>query len=441
MNKEEKRKYGFYLEPHVYSVIKNDNLLMKDLLGNNFYSFSKDKEIVEFVNKLKENNNIFIFDIDKQSTGIRDFINLCRKNFIGDYLDITDSHEMPYNFYPEICIKEEMNRINGIKKTEQIEESEALRVMGPSLGRDIKNHLFNINIYLNSSCSQNCSFCSEAYKQIPLCSKYVGDNEISFEQIKVLLDPVGNRPVKVKLNGGNLFLNKDILPILEYMKMKTSFLVSCSLHYMNFLQVEDKLSLLGDKLSLLGDNIVLRLLLPLLKFDQELFDLIYTKCKNLSCRVIYEIIITDENDFTLYNELLQKLDGEEVRMLPLYISGNSFFMDNMATTKEMIHERQFQRRFLDQNQTINLNYWGNVTVDPSGNMYTSFLTPSKFNFQEHTLYDLVYNEITEQQGDWFLTRNNAENCSDCVYANFCSPISNYEKAIKRNNICTLNITE
>ncbi|MBE9468407.1 MAG: hypothetical protein IMY72_08845 [Bacteroidetes bacterium] len=52
------------------------------------------------------------------------------------------------------------------------------------------------------------------------------------------------------------------------------------------------------------------------------------------------------------------------------------------------------------------------------------------------LYDAVYREMNIGK-NWFKLRTNTKPCCNCLYNTLCPPISNYEYALGKYNLCNV----
>lgn len=76
--------------------------------------------------------------------------------------------------------------------------------------RWIGGYMYSIKIEINEECTLNCKMC------------YVKDsgNELSFEQIKKLLDQIKNYKIRLEIMGGEPLIRSDITNIISYAKAK-----------------------------------------------------------------------------------------------------------------------------------------------------------------------------------------------------------------------------
>jgi len=93
------------------------------------------------------------------------------------------------------------------------------------------------------------------------------------------------------------------------------------------------------------------------------------------------------------------------------------------------------KRELFAKKELNTNFFGKLTIFPDGNIYSN---PNErpLGTIKDSLYEMLYKELTEGYA-WMLTRDQKEPCTKCRFKFLCPPISNYEFAIGKFNLCHL----
>ncbi len=83
---------------------------------------------------------------------------------------------------------------------------------------------------------------------------------------------------------------------------------------------------------------------------------------------------------------------------------------------------------------INLNNFGKLIILTNGDILSNINGKPLGNFHESSIKDAIYNELQTEES-WRLTKNKVKVCKDCIYNQLCPPISNYELAIGKYNLC------
>lgn len=109
----------------------------------------------------------------------------------------------------------------------------------------------------------------------------------------------------------------------------------------------------------------------------------------------------------------------------------SFFSD-----LEDILAVPIDRKTIFRHKVLNDNFFGKLTVFPSGEVFANVNCPALGNIQESSLKELVYKELTEQDV-WLRVRSKEKPCKQCINKDLCPSISNYELVIGKNNLCNI----
>lgn len=86
------------------------------------------------------------------------------------------------------------------------------------------------------------------------------------------------------------------------------------------------------------------------------------------------------------------------------------------------------RKTIFRHRTLNDNFFGKLTIYPSGEVYANVNCSVLGNIQDSSLKELLYKEITEGNA-WLRIRGNEKPCNQCVNRDLCPSISNYELVI------------
>jgi pseudo-rSAM protein len=62
------------------------------------------------------------------------------------------------------------------------------------------------------------------------------------------------------------------------------------------------------------------------------------------------------------------------------------------------------------------------------------------SISKDSIDDIVRTELQNSKS-WFKLRNNIKSCKVCLFKNFCPPLSNIEKVMKKNDLCLINKKE
>ena len=202
----------FALKSHVYVEFKENNILLYDTKGG-FYIETKNKDAISLIKQLYEPKNLGVTLLSKEiqlSSDIRVFVNEILERQMGDLMDVERFPNKPVRLIPILNLQKDVDRL---KKNEE---------NYPLIGKNAKNYLLELNIFLNNFCSLNCSYCDKYYKQIKCCTTYNVNNELTFEEIEDIFKQIEFSTVgKVNILGGDIFKYQyinDLQPIFYSFK-------------------------------------------------------------------------------------------------------------------------------------------------------------------------------------------------------------------------------
>jgi pseudo-rSAM protein len=83
---------------------------------------------------------------------------------------------------------------------------------------------------------------------------------------------------------------------------------------------------------------------------------------------------------------------------------------------------------------VNPFHFGTLTVLSNGSIYANVNTQRLGSLNGGSLHDVVYKEMYRGKS-WRRIRKKVEPCKFCTFDALCPPLSNYEYALGRNNLC------
>jgi len=105
-------------------------------------------------------------------------------------------------------------------------------------------------------------------------------------------------------------------------------------------------------------------------------------------------------------------------------------------TRKEIESLKPEQRKIDGNSKINMDNFGKLTILPNGDVHANVMTSSLGNLGKQSIYECIFNEMKNGK-NWFRLRKHVMPCKRCVFELLCPPLSNYNRALKRNNMCVI----
>ncbi|MBN1251561.1 MAG: TIGR04150 pseudo-rSAM protein [Bacteroidales bacterium] len=344
-----------------------------------------------------------VFENDIKVSTISDFIENCKKIFIGDIVKKEWSTEKPLQFVPA-------QYLTDFKITED------------NLGDNITENITDLFFYLDSQSISNTQF--------PFCDRNTAVNKIlpDFPFIGLVLQLLKSNKLNVHLIGLSDFLNEDRQIFLNQLARFDNFSIIIYQNYKNREIDKELLSIITEinaELVISVDS----------GFD---FEILKEKAKNLQCtnlKYSCEFEIISEDDFEKCETFISELEIQKYKTHPFYNNSNiNFFEKNIFLSKEDIIEAKPTQKEIFARKTINQLNFGKLYILPDGSVYSNLNAPRLGKMNIHNLEELILKEIYGQK-NWFKLRKNVKPCKSCIYNSLCPPISNYEYAIGKFNLC------
>lgn len=126
-----------------------------------------------------------------------------------------------------------------------------------------------------------------------------------------------------------------------------------------------------------------------------------------------------------------------IKILPYYNGKNlDFFREYIYPDLQDLIAEPVGRKAIFRHKVLNDNFFGKLTILPSGDVYSNVNCAPVGNIKSSSLKELVFKELTDSKA-WLKVRNQETPCSGCLNRDLCPPLSNYEWVIGKPNLCHL----
>lgn len=405
------------IESTVFIEASNDIVLFynsidgKKVLSNN-------KEIYLFFRNIDKLTHIYtINDHELNSDSFKELIESLEKNSMGRI--IINSKTPPVQFYP-------MPKVNVLTEA-GINDSESDKCL---------KYLNELSIYLDTFHPSAPSVFSYACKQT-LCH-YQSKSIKETMDIGFLLDVLSNIADLKFLNKLNI-LGGDIINIFETKKIRDSLTtlsqrIEVNLHFNYFASMNiEKANKIHHEIKHLKFKYCIA---SHLKNE----DIENIKKLSLHDYVDFICLCENANDVLFYEELFFESKAN-FQLIPIYNGCNyNFFYENVFLDLEDIMAININQVEVQKNIALNTTKFGKLYILPNAGVFSDLNSTSIGNLKNADFSKIVYNEI--YYGDnWFKTRLSVNPCKSCVFCIICPPISNYEHAFQRYNLCNIKNIE
>lgn len=401
----------FYFDNYVYvNYVAPNKVLLYNTLNHDMLTYQNDG-IYAFVKELTsiENNNIMEVEWDvlhEVDPDVYGFIVEARNHYMGDLLPVPEHGKKPVVFQSEPMI---------------LREGHSYYYQGDSILHNITEMTF----YINETCPFDCRLCDRYYKQAFCCHKGDGNKELSCDAIITCLDSLQEASLfKVNITGGNILAYGNLDKLVEKLN-GFSFKKVYMINTKHITDIEKIYPILQDS----------RNTIELLCTDRQELEngrVIYTRLNSENVQINFFVQSADDLNWI---ETFCKGQEQNINLTPFYNGDNyEFFQENIFVSKEEI--KQVSYKSIKRNSILNNCFFGSLVCMPNGDIHSNLNDSSLGNIEKQSVVSMVFKEL-EEGGSWLRIRKNAKPCNECLYASMCPPLSNYEQAMGKNDLCTI----
>lgn len=398
--------YYLCIEPYTLFFRKKGECLFYNTLNKKALKIDVSNDMYFILDELETDKYIILSDENLQTQTVSFWVNRLRETFNGDILPVSNGSVPPAIFPP---------LINNQREFKKLDTYEWLEKDG-----QVMNYLEEIYLYLNGCKEEDDSI----WKQIPsyLCS----DKEMDSGKLLQWLDGCIDKQIsQVYLLGGDVLMYKYLNRIWGVLKQKS---MNIQLYYRYDLFTESHKKLLNAAIG------QLTFVVPMWKFDEELFSSLSCTVEGIEQNKRWLFLITSDNEYELAEQLVSKYSLESRSIRPIYKKDNlSFFKDAVYLEETDICNTCLEKRDFYISQKINKNDFGRLTVLPDDKIYANVNHAEIGVMGKDTIASVLYKEMTE--GHSWLRIRDQKPCCDCIYQWLCPSPSNYELAIGKPNLC------
>lgn len=410
--------FWFYLEPYVHISLKSSDCLLYNSLSGRHILYRDYPKISKILRRLSRPTNqrvIRLGSTEMADEEICDLIEKVRESYMGDILDAAYSQGKP-------ALMPLGPRLDQAAKRLKKEE-------GRSVGEEVLEYLLQLSIQVNSECREKCNGCSGYYKQFSCCTRMPsGKEELELSTIANLLEQIEWSSVSlVNILGGDIFLYRGLKPLVELLREKT-FESHFYLHYLHLGNAPREVSSLNFDRS----KITLIVSPP---YSQERL----AKALDMALQAKPEIevlFVVESEENTMQAEEFISAKGLSSYAFKPFFNGKNrpFFEHKVFMDMEDIVKARPTQREIYANMILNRLRFGRLTVLSNRTIYADLNTPPLGTLDQEDIYQVLYREMSGGKS-WLRTRSQVQPCRRCVFHALCPPIGNYEKALKRNDLC------
>ena len=365
---------------------------------------------IQLVSKIYEDENLGCIkleqsDLDDEET--RGFVDAVVKNGMGKLLDQVEHPIKPVILLPILSLNHDVEKFKNKDN------------VGFFLTRDISKYLLEVNIMLNNLCQQECQHCYGYCRQLFCCSKEESPENMSKDYLTSLLRQLSYFPVHtINVTGGNIYKYPD-LEVFDITDKGGKKLFNFYVHYLNYQR--------NEYIDCQNIHLIINAPVNMAKLQK-----VYSLTKGKSVK--YHFIVEDDEQYRELESIMGDLGIENFETHPYYNGHNmKFFEENVYLYENDIIDTPLSMREIFRNQKLNANSFGNLYFLPNGDIKANLNERALGHLGKDKIIDAISNEMMQNTA-WRKVRSSGP-CQNCVYQYLCPPLSDYEKALNRQNLC------
>lgn len=415
-------KICLYIEPYVHVNIKSDNCLLYNTLDGRQLVYENSPAIAALLERMMARQNLNAI-IEENS--------ILEKENLQGFLETAGNMQL-ISRHPYSKKESHHKKPVSLPAILNFHRDRKQLALNPSrdTGMDIVKYLHKLYIYIN--CYQgdpyNTPLFREGYKQFlfPYFSKVF--HELKLAAVQKLLDQVKELELcAVTILGGNIFQYKELeglMALLSQLPLKKEIGV-----FYKDITVDDLKRVNWEMLT----DISLKIFVEPRMEKNVLTDGIEL-LKSFNIPSTYQFTIQSESDADALDGFIDLLDPGQLSVKAFFNGSNyTFFKENIFIAKSDLSDPVVSKKDIYARSVMNPNTFGHITVLSSGDIHSN-LNVKRIGTIDMNVKKLLLNELSEGNG-WFCLRKDLTPCGSCVFHQICPPISNYEYALSRNDLC------
>lgn len=421
-----KQSYWLFLHPYVYVSIKKEKTILYNTLNGTLLEFDEtEKEILKLLEKLNSDTHLYVVKIRKEEINynLARFIEKLRETYSGDIIDTSSRPHKPFQPKPILNLHRTLDYLTegGVKNKIPVNDQ-------------VKDYLNTLTIYVNGTCEQTCPMCQAAFKQFPCCRKTCHQGTIAIEDIRRLLaETKGNSLKKLNIIGGDIFQYSKLIQLVD----ELNSLAINRVYHLHYLNLRDNPEFFKEfRAGAEKNRLNVAVHFPL---NRDACNAAFKQLQNEKLPVLkFTFVIESSADMANAENIISAHNIRDYEFCPYYNGGNlAFFKDNVFINKEALVESKPGMNDILARRVINSQEFKKLTILNSKEIFANPNNPRIGKLGQDNIYDLIFRELHKGKS-WTKTRKNVTPCKSCVYNALCPPISGYEYALRRYNLCTIN---
>lgn len=392
------------LYPDTFLWRKGDEGLLYNVENGNKYHFRVTPCLGALCGKLEDLDSLYsaLFTAELLDETTRMFVNAVSDQRFGC---ISAKNSPNISLPPFLNIQHDIERLRNDRDR--------------GIGENVLKYLSTLTIYLGGNCKNK-----PYYKQIiyPVCS----DETLNSDAIARFLDAIWIP----SLHTINIVVSDSTDPVLVSMGQR---LVSYKQQVVFYFVHSDLKNEITAPYILVNSGYKVRFICE--TCHDGLIPRMFKNriSRELEIQLIgYDFIIRTDQEYELWNQVVEDYDIESYAMISVYDNNSEFFERNVFLSESDLVENHLSRREVFAHQAINTEAFGKLTVMPDGRIFSDVTSPALGTIDD-SIYEIIVQEL-EHNYSWRKVRS-SDTCKQCIYQWLCPSPTPYEREAQKETAC------
>lgn len=149
----------------------------------------------------------------------------------------------------------------------------------------------------------------------------------------------------------------------------------------------------------------------------------------------FQFVVQKEADIESAEDLVSKYRIDRYQLVPYFNGGNlDFFREYVFLDRDSILESQPGMNDILTRNVLNSSDFKHLHILSDQSFHANLNHPKIGKLGENHIMEIIYKELHHGKS-WTKIRKHVNPCKSCAFNSLCPPISNYEYAIGRYNLC------
>jgi pseudo-rSAM protein len=275
----------------------------------------------------------------------------------------------------------------------------------------------------------NCSPCGQAHRQFLFCFRgnRGEEKELPIGQIKSLLGQLGSQRPRIYISGGDVLGYSSLEELCQLLRgefPETVFFLHLSQAIANLSAV----NVIVDH----GFPIQIGVMAP---FNGNDLAIVRQKIMEKGGFCSTMLLVQNPADVIAAEKIMEQSKQENGHLQPFFNGENYlFFQENVFSEKEHVCLACLSQKEIFARLKTNPQQFGSMIITADGSVYANLHARRLGSLAKNSIHEMLLKELKGGK-TWLHSRNKVKPCHSCIWHALCPPVSNYEHALGRHDMC------